>query len=314
MSNEVLLVAHSSFITAHVQRFRETGSLLTLATALLLVLRQGRMFELLYGVYCSLLHRPSPVSTSQDQTSLISVIKEKVGLVHRSALSRAQLIERYGSTFKVGLLPKDFYRARCESIWREGYDFLVLGEYGERARLALVTPTACVINDHYEHIDGVRHIHSVERYGDSGKFLVATGDTRKFLDVWACQDGRICFVRRLRRHLAGFTSAIQVNGEYFFGTDFSSRPNYITTLGGAKYFFPRKAYWLYATAFYAFFDRYLVSVNNELRVTGRRRTLSVFDTLERKFIYCDDWALKPQSGAGRREAMVASGGHSASHS
>lgn len=292
MPREVLLMAHSAFITAHLQRFRETGSLSFLLTALVLVVRQGRIFELVYGLYCRLFHPASTVSSSEDESALISVIKEKVGLVHRSALSRAQLIERYGATFRVELLPEDFRSARCESIWQEGNEFLVLGEYGEGGRVVLLTPNACVINDYYEHDAAVRHIHSIEGYGTSGEFLVATGDTRKSLDLWAKEGTRIRFVRRLKRNLAGYTAAIEINGEYYFGTDFSSRPNYIMTLQGVKSFFPGHAYNLYVTAFYSFFDRYLVSVNNGLRVTGGKRTLSVFDTVERRFIYCDAWAVE----------------------
>jgi hypothetical protein len=289
MSSGAASVVKPPFITAHLQKFRETRSLRCLLTALLLIVRQQRLIELLYGVYCGLFHRASTISPAEDDTRLISVIKEKTALAHQGALSRAQLIELYGARFSVGLLPEDFRSGRCESIWEEGDEFLVIGEYGEGARLAYITPQTCVISDCYQQVRGVRHIHSVERYGNAGEFLVATGDTKKVLDLWTTQDGQIRFVRRLKTHLAGFTAAIRVSGEFYFGTDFSSRPNYITTLGGTKYFFPRKAYRLYVTAFYVYLDRYIVSVNNQLQVVGGRKTLSVFDTVQRKFIYCDYW-------------------------
>jgi hypothetical protein len=304
MLGEALHHAKPAFITAHIQGFRETGSLRFLLAAVVLTMRQGRTMELLYGGYCSLFRRPSTVSPAENEAALIALIKQKVGSIYRNVLSIAEVLEQYGSTFKVALLPEDFRSARGESIWQEGEDFLIIGEYGERARLALVTTDSCVISDHYEHVRGVRHIHSVERYGNSGEFLVATGDSRKFLDVWAHQNGRLHFVRRLRSHLAGFTAAVQVNGEYYFGTDFSSRPNYLTTLRGPKCFFPPKAYTMFVTAFFVFFDRYLVSVNNELDVIGRNRTLSVFDTLQQKFIYCDYWAA-PAADVAARELTVA---------
>lgn len=294
MSSEALR-AKPAFITGQVQQFRETGKLRDLARAFLLVLRQQRMLELLYGLYCSLFHRATILSQSDEETALISVIKEKTAQLHRSVLSRAQLIERYAAKFKVELLPEDFCCARQESIW-EGPEFLIIGEYGEGSRLALVSATACVINQYYQGIRGVRHIHSVEPYTESGAFLVATGDTRKFLDHWTLQNEQIRFVRRLRKRLAGFTAAIEVNGQHYFGTDFSSRPNYITTLDGTKYFFPPKAYKLFVTGFYSFFGRYLASVNSELRVVGGRRTLSVFDAVQRRFIYCEFWEGKDQSG------------------
>ncbi|HEX6434234.1 MAG TPA: hypothetical protein VFZ87_08315, partial [Gemmatimonadales bacterium] len=177
MSSQAQPIAKPPFITAHLQQFRETRSLRYLVRALLLVVQQQRIIELLYGLYCTLFHRASTLSPVADETALISVIKEKIALVHRGALSRAQLIERYGLKFKVELLPEDFRSARWESIWEEGDDFLVIGEYGEGGRLALVTTTGCVLNDHYQHIHGVRHIHSVQSYQNSGEFLVATGDT-----------------------------------------------------------------------------------------------------------------------------------------
>ncbi|HZA97832.1 MAG TPA: hypothetical protein VE399_03585, partial [Gemmatimonadales bacterium] len=235
MSSEGLVATNPPFITAQWQKFRETRSLRCLMRAILLVMRQQRTTELLYGVYCSLFHRASTISPVQDEAALISVIKEKTALVHKGAPTRAELIERYGATFKVGLLPEDFESARCESIWQEGNEFLILGEYGEGARLACVTTKACFINEHYQHVPGVRHIHSVERYGNGGEFLVATGDAKEFLDLWSTEYGQVRFVRRLRRNLAGFTAAIQVDGQYYFGTDFSSRPNYITTFQGTKF-------------------------------------------------------------------------------
>jgi hypothetical protein len=287
MSSEALIVSKPPFITAHLQKFRETRSLGSLVQAVILVLRQQRTLELFYGVYCNLFHRPSTVLPSADQSALISILKQKAALAHRGTLSRAQLIELYGERFKVELLPQNFQSARSESIWRQGDEFLVIGEYGEGSRLAFVTSRGCVMSEHYRQIRGVRHIHSIEGFGDSGEFLVATGDTKKFLDLWVIENGELRFVRTLRRQLAGFTAAIRVNGKYFFGTDFSSRPNYIATLSGAKFFFPRKAYKMYVTGFYAFLDRYIVSINNELRVVGGRQTLSVFDTALQRFIYCE---------------------------
>jgi hypothetical protein len=92
--------------------------------------------------------------------------------------------------------------------------------------------------------------------------------------------------------MAGFTAVIRVNGEYYFGTDFSGRPNWIETMGGSRYFFPQKAYRLQVTDFHAFLDRYLLAFNTELLVVGGRKTLSIFDTLSRHFIYCENWPLE----------------------
>jgi hypothetical protein len=299
MSLDALIAKKPAFITAHVQRFRETRSIRPLLRAGVLVLRQHRTLELLYGAYCSVFHKASKILPSEAEAVLLSILKQKGTLTHQDMLSRAQLIELYGSSFRVDLLPHDFRIARCESIWRQANDFLVIGEYGEGSRLAYVTSQTCVLGDHYRRVRGVRHIHSVEGYGDDGEFLVATGDTKKFLDVWTIKTGAPRFVRRLRRWVAGFTAAVKVNGQYYFGTDFSSRPNYIATLSGSKYFFPEKAYRMYVTAFHVFFDRFIVSVNHELRVVGGRKTLSIFDTALERFIYCDYWSEAEEGGAFR---------------
>jgi hypothetical protein len=297
MSTDVLIDSKRTFITGQVQRFRETKSIRHLLEALVLVMRQQRTLELLYGVYCQLFHRASKVFSPDDQAALGAILQQKTALPQRGNLSRTELIGLYGNKFRVELLPQNFERARCESIWRQADDFLIIGEYGEGSRIACVTPQACVLSDFYRQRQGVRHIHSIERYGESGEFLVATGDTKKFLDVWCIENGRARFARRVRKQLAGFTAAVRVNGEYYFGTDFSSRPNYITTLTGSKYFFPEKAYRMFVTAFNPFFDRFIVSVNHELRVVGGRKTLSVFDTVLQRFIYCEYWADEDQESS-----------------
>jgi hypothetical protein len=125
------------------------------------------------------------------------------------------------------------------------------------------------------------------QYGDAEEFLVATGDGAKVLDLWVESRGEVRFVRRLRKYLAGFTAAARVNSEYYFGSDFSGRPNFIETLDGTKYFFPLRAYKLFVIAFYTFLDRYIVSVNRELKILGGRRTLSIFDAVEKTFVFCD---------------------------
>ena len=287
-------------ITAHVQEFRETKNILVLITTLILVIRQRRTLELLYGMYCKLFYRPSSVSHCEDEGTLSTILDEMDGRVHDDMLSRARLIELYGREFKVSLLPSDFQGARCESICQVD-DGLIIGEYGENSRIAYVTAASCVMNDYYQRVPGVRHIHSIERYGHSGELLLCTGDSSKLLDLWIASHGTLSFVKRLRSCMAGFTAAIKVNGEYYFGTDFSSRPNYIGTLGGAKHFFPGKAYNLFVTHFYQFFDRYIVSINSEIH-RGGRQTLSIFDTVNRTFVFCENCTPEPCRPPRVREA------------
>lgn len=285
-------------ITAHVQEFRKTKNVLVLITIVTLVIRQRRTLELLYGGYCNLFHRPSPVCPCHNEGALSSILNEMSGRVHDDMLSRGRLIELYGADFKVSSLPDDFQGARCESICQED-GALIIGEYGEDSRIAYVTPESCVMSDYYRQVPGVRHIHSIERYGNAGELLVCTGDGSKLLDLWIASHGTMRFVRRLKRYLAGFTAAIKVNGEYYFGSDFSSRPNYIGTLGGAKYFFPHKAYNLFVTHFYAFFDRYLVSINSHVK-PGGRQTLSIFDTVNKTFVFCENCTAEQRRSQGQR--------------
>jgi hypothetical protein len=290
-----LIVSHHTFITAQVQRFRETGNFLALLKAVVLVFQQHRTHELISGAYCSLFHPPSALARADQDSMLLSLLRDKGAIAPRGTLTREDILRQYGERFCVASLPEDFLCARGESIWDEG-TYLLLGEYGESSRIAQVTRSSCYVSDHYRQVPGVRHIHSIEKYGNAGEFLVCTGDSRKFLDLWVTGGSDVRFVRRLSKYLAGFTAAITVNGEYYFGTDFSGRPNWIETLGGMKYFFPRKAYKLHVTDFHSLLDRYLLSINTELVVVGGRKTLSVFDTITREFIYCDHWtAEEPRS-------------------
>lgn len=275
-------------IMVQVQRFKKTRNVLSLLKALLLIIQQRRTLELLYGGYCRLVHPPSPLLSDTGHADLISLLRDKTAVTPHGIVSRLGLLQVFGGAFKVDLLPHDFKCARWESICPEG-DRLIIGEYGENSRVACVTPRSCVLSDHYRQTPGVRHVHSIEKYGDGQEFLVSTGDSSKFLDLWIISHEKVSFVRRLKKRLAGFTAAVKVNGEYYFGTDFSSRANCIATLHGKRYFFPQKAYKRHVTDFYAFFDRYIVSINGELAVVGRSRTLSVFDTVDRKFIYCEFW-------------------------
>jgi hypothetical protein len=124
-----LVIRKQPFITAYVQRFRETKNL-----------------EVIYGGFCTLFHRPSRVYTCDKEAPLISILKEKSVLAHYGTRSRARLLQLYGGVFKVGLLPADFQGARGESIRHDG-DRLIIGEYGENSRIAYVTPQACIMSD-----------------------------------------------------------------------------------------------------------------------------------------------------------------------
>ena len=276
-------------ITSHWLELRRTGNPLLLIKIALLVVRQQRTLELMYGGYCHLFHRPSwvpPETASNDAGVLNAILHCKSDLVHSGTLSRERLLQLYGDSFKVASLPENFRCSRYESICQEA-DSLIIGEYGDDARIAYLTRERCVISDHYRQVSGVRHIHAIHQYRHPGQYLVSTGDGSKRLDLWGVLDGRPRFMKPMRKNLAGYTAATKVKDEYYFGSDFSGRPNYIGTLDGRKYFFPRKAYKLFVSQFHPYLDRYIVAINSELPAAGARKTLSVFDTVQQQFIFCD---------------------------
>jgi len=106
-------------------------------------------------------------------------------------------------------------------------------------------------------------------------------------DLWVVEGNEIKFKKRKRRYLAGYTAALKVNDQHFFGTDFSGRPNYIETLDGKRYFSPAKAYKKWVFAFYGFSDRYIASLNTDLTSLGGQHTLSIFDAKNKQFIFCE---------------------------
>lgn len=275
-------------ITGYIAKFKATKNISYLVKALILTFLQRRTSELLYGAYCSLFFRPSLVKKS-DSTHLLGQILSKNESLNcdKLSFSRTQLIELWGKDFNIHFLPNDFEGARSESIVQDK-NFLVVGEYADHhARIAYITRESCFVSDYYNQVSGVRHIHSILRYGDSGGILVATGDSRKLLDLWVVADHKLSFVKRIRRYFAGYTAAINVNGDYYFGTDFSSRPNYIETLEGKKYFFPEKAYKMSTIAFHSFLGRYIVAISSDMPQFGNRKTLSIFDVIQKEFIFCD---------------------------
>ncbi len=147
-----------------------------------------------------------------------------------------------------------------------------------------MTSGGCSINDYYNQVKGVRHIHAISPKRQD--IYVTTGDSRKLLDLWAIEGSKLKFLKRVRKRWSGYTAMVELNGDYYFGTDFSNRPNYIETLTGKKYFFPEKAYKMQTYAFFPFLQRYIVSINKEIFL-GDRKTLCVFDTLREDFIFCD---------------------------
>lgn len=275
-------------ISKNIELFRSSGNIYYILRAIFESVQQGRSLEILYGIYSSLRYSPSKIVPCDPNViqKLINNFK-LCWYKDKQYWTREQLISIYGNSFLVKSLPSDFEGARSQTIvCLNGY--LLIGEYGEGvqvSRIALITSTSCIINDFYTHYSSIRHIHSI--YSQNlQEILITTGDSSKFLDMWRIDNQEIVFVKRIKCSLAGYTAITRINNTYYFGTDFSNRPNYIEKLNGDKYFFPLKAYKEWVLTFYTFSDRYIISVNRP--VLSFEKSIAIFDTFNNEFVLCDN--------------------------
>jgi len=274
-------------ISENIAAFRKTGNPFFLIKALLLTLKQNRIKELLFGIYCNIFS--SPAILHAGTIELIKNILSSSGplLSSKFAYSRNELIGCFGDYYEIGQLPHDFSLARKESIVIDP-DFLIIGEcVDSNKRIAYITSDSCTINNTYATDKQIGHIHAIHKIKSSSVILVTTGDAAKYLDQWELKDGRLTFIKRLKKSLSGYTAIVCVNGDTFWGTDFSSRPNYIERSDGKRFFFPQKAYRMYVVAFHECFNRYILSINKDIHQLGNKWALSIFDTITEKFIYCE---------------------------
>jgi len=278
-------------IAEYVVKFKKTKNPFHLIKAIILIVRQGKIDEVVFSIYCQFFFKPSKVLVRNDDEleECMNMASKAVALYKdRRFFSRDQLIESFGDKFNVRALPLDFIGCRTESIIQTN-NLLIVGDYGtanDSATIAIICRERCTLNNFYNQLQGVRHIHSIHLFNKS-EILISTGDTKKFTDLWIVEGNNIKFKKRIRRYLAGYTAAIKVNNQHFFGTDFSGRPNFIETLDGERYYFPSKAYKMWVFAFYSFSDRYIASINTELIHEGNRKTLSIFDTANKQFVFCE---------------------------
>jgi len=285
--------------------FQKTKNPFYLIKTIILIVRQGKIDEVLFGIYCMLFFKPSKALVRNDDE-----LKENMNMARtvaalykeRDFYTRDQLIDCFGDKFKVSALPLEFTGCRTESIVQIN-NLLIVGDYGTTnasATVAIISKETCTINNFYNQLPGVLHIHSIHLFNES-ELLISTGDTKKLTDLWVIEANDIKFKKRIRKYLAGYTAAIKVNNQHFFGTDFSGRPNFIETLEGERYFFPSKAYKMWVFAFYAFSDRYIVSINTDLECLSNRKALSIFDTVNKQFIFCEYYSrrdgIKPSVSA-----------------
>lgn len=270
---------------------RAKWNLLVLLRAAYLIVLQRRVIEVVYCVFCRFRLSPSEVNVSAGSAAVESFkhnLKKSL-FAEKTILSRRDLVHIFFDDYAVHFLPVDFSGARLEGVTLCG-NLLVIGEYGfPGKRVAIVSKTSCSIDVHYNDDLEVRHIHSICNTGIAGRIYISTGDAAKYLDLWDLAEDSLAFVKRVNRLVTGYTAMIKIGHEYFFGTDFSGRPNYLVIRGDdrKKIPFPKKAYKMYVIRLLVCEKRYLACLSQELKCLGGKSALSIFDIARRQFIYCD---------------------------
>jgi hypothetical protein len=282
----------SEVISTNIAEFKATKNPKYFIKAVMLLVKQRRIHEYLYGVYTKVFFKPSIVRANEyKETEETKKIIELM-LSSKELLFRAELINMYGNDYMVDKLPEDFIGARLETVVCTP-EYLIIGEYSQQGkRIAFINHDSCVMNEYYNEDSTVRHIHAIYKSPDSDDLIVTVGDTAKYLDLWSVDVSGIAFKERKKQYLAGHTAIVKLGGEYYCGSDFSSRPNYIESFDenyeGEKYFFPQKANRKFVLRFLPYLDRYIFSLNTEITSLGGRYTISVFDTKLKEYVYCDN--------------------------
>ncbi len=250
------------------------------------VVRQGRVLELLYGIYCWLRYRPSVVPVSLNEKECIQNLNPKQYIQNANQFyDRNELVKKYNKTYAINELPSNFEGCRTETMVQIN-SRLVLGEYGKKsARIAILSRNRCHIANPYELEKGVRHIHLVHPTENDNEIFLTTGDSKKVLDRFSIADDKLRFVVRHQAYFAGYTAATTIAGKVFFGTDFSSRPNYITTLDGEKYFFPKQVYLNWVGSLVNLDEENIVAIGFSMD-EQKTPSVCIFNVKKCIFIFC----------------------------
>jgi hypothetical protein len=271
-------------ISKRLESFRRSKNPWHILVALRLVMVQGRLFELMYGLICYLRYQPSRVffDVSVQINSAIEIAEDEAKSLRSKKI---QALKQLNSK-----LPTAQAFANCLI---HGFaindEFSVLGEYAEHSARIFVLKEGQAHHFAPYHDDaGVRHIHLVCLH--KGSIFVATGDSNKYLDRFEYTALGLRHMSRIHQRLGGFTAACSVRGRLYLGTDFSSRPNYIYCLETKKkFFFPVLAFRQYCVMMLLINERHIVCLNFSLSHFEEKRTISIFDTRSEKFIYSEEY-------------------------
>jgi hypothetical protein len=251
------------------------------------ILTEGRLTEAVYGAYCFLRYRPSAIVGGLSD-ALIPVMRQKAQELALPHLYQARELPKIFPKHAAAGLP--FHRIPSDVVVRRssvvsGDDWMVLGEYGDQSgRLFLLLPHQYYCDERYNQMREVRHIHSILMRSET-ELLVSTGDSGKRLDSWQRTASGLTFERCVHRRFAGYTGAAKVRGKHYFGTDFSSRPNFIYCLESGKMWpLPGRSFTKYVRDFAVVDERYIVSYNVSFDVVDTCQMASVFDVERECFV------------------------------
>jgi len=273
------LQAQAQSITIALRKFAQTKNPHFLILAIARLARQGRGIEVLYGLWCFVLHRRPQVAARTDFHLRVEI---QDWLREPDVLRLADLPPVFRNAALSDVVPSDaLFRPGTIA---HGRGWTLLGEFGKSARMYHVGSERTTVIRFYDEIDGVRHIHSIHAL-DESQILISTGDAKKFLDLWHVDVAGARFVRRIMGMLGGFTAATQVGNDHYFGTDFSNRPNYLFRLRDRrKFFYPGVAYTRWTRRLKTLDNKFIVSMNCST-LDDSRATITLFDTQAENFIY-----------------------------
>lgn len=172
--------------------------------------------------------------------------------------------------------------ARRNSIV-ETADGLIAGEYGQPgARILYRSAAGESLFEPYATDPGVWHIHAILPMAD-GRFLVATGDSKKYLDLMEIGAGGCRIHKRIERFCAGYTGMARHGDEIWAGSDFSERANFIKRLGRRrKHFLPPSCARNYVIAIDSVDPSHLLVITR--RLNSFMGDALLFDTVGQSFV------------------------------
>ncbi len=247
-------------------------------------MQQGRLSELLFGLYCVLTLRPAKVRKAMhglEMTDLVARAQE-----HFQARNSSRL--RWLSEANRHLDRADEIEDCRIHGFVEGTDGALLGEYHDHsARMVSTSGKGVRVFSPYAQDSWVRHIHLVHLH--DGELFVATGDSRKYLDPFSFEAGELHFKRRILKRNGGFTAACSIGNKLYLGTDFSGRPNCIYCLQtGEKFAFPKPAFYQYCILMLPVDDRRILCLNMSTPFSTPKKTLSLFDPAFKQYLFCEE--------------------------